>query len=98
MPFSNIHTWTTLEATSEIFNQLLSLELSCFFVDDVQKTLRNLGPAVGSHDLVKALSTLKNTWPPQGHLIVSINAESHNQKFWFPNTSVSDSVGEREPV
>ena len=55
-------------------------------------TLQNLARDAKSHDLVKALSSLKNTWPLQGHLIVSINADSQNQKFWFPDTFVGDSV------
>ena len=69
-----------------------SLEIFCFSLNDVQMALQNLARDTKPDDLVKALSSLKNTWPLQGHLIVSINADSQNQKFWFPDTFVGDSV------
>ena len=59
--------------------------------------MENLGGDLRSHDLVEALSTLKNTWPPQGHLIISINAESQNQKSWFPDIYVGDSSNIKGP-
>jgi len=66
----------------------LSLELCCLTFCDVQTTLQKLEKDVISHELVQALSTLKQTWPPQGNFIVAINPESKEGKIWFPNVLV----------
>lgn len=63
----------------------LSLELSCLAVNDVQKTLQNLGKDVTSYDVVQALAKLERNWPPKGHVIVSVNAENEGKEFLFSN-------------
>jgi len=71
------------DTDSSFSNEEPSLQLFCFSLNDIQTTLAR---DVRSPDLVEALSSLQNTWPPQGHLIVSVNAETQKQKFWFPDT------------
>ncbi|KAF9533918.1 hypothetical protein CPB83DRAFT_415322 [Crepidotus variabilis] len=75
----------------------LALLLCCFDRHGFETTMQTLGTSITSEDLVDALLKMQTIWPPEGHLIISVNAEDQEGSTYLPHDIMSSLFLRIEP-
>ncbi|PPQ95251.1 hypothetical protein CVT26_014942 [Gymnopilus dilepis] len=62
----------------------LSLQICAFSRQLVDGVMQNLGSETTPQEVAKAIFALPQSWPPAGHLIITVNPETPYAKTWLP--------------
>lgn len=67
----------------------LCLRILCLPTDLVQSVQATIQPGASAEDVAIALSTIEESWPPIGNLIIEVNPGTSHGHTWLPFDLVS---------